>query len=92
MDSKFSLYCEGKKMVREVMEKQQAKFVYLDMPDFGLDVLLVQPRSYEIVYESAFAARALHLVTEKNTQCFQSVCSILSDIFANSFLWNLIYC
>ena len=35
-------------MVREVMEKQQAKFVYLDMPDFGLDVLLVQPRSYEI--------------------------------------------
>ena len=23
----------------------QAKFVYLDMPDFGLDVLLVQPTS-----------------------------------------------
>ena len=55
-------------MVKEVMEKQQAKFVYLDMPDFGLDVLLVQPTSYEI----AFATRALHLVTEKNTQCFLS--------------------
>ena len=49
LDSKFSLRsCEGKKMVKEVMEKQQAKFAYLDMPDFGLDVLLVQPRSYEI--------------------------------------------
>ena len=45
LDSKFSLYCEGRKMAREVMEKQQAKFVYLDMPDFGLDVILVQPRS-----------------------------------------------
>ena len=90
LDSKFSLYCEGKKMVREVMEKQQAKFVYLDMPDFGLDVLLVQPRSYEIF--KCFRHKSSSPSLWKNTQCFQSVCSILSDIFANSFLWNLIYC
>ena len=66
-------------MVREVMEKQQAKFVYLDMPDFGLDVLLVQPRSYEIVYESAFATRALHLVSEKTP----SVSNLFDQFWAN---------
>ena len=88
LDSKFSLQsCEGKKMVREVMEKQQAKFVYLDMPDFGLDVLLVQPRSYEIF--KCFRHKSSSPSHWENTQCFQSVCSILGK-FPVRDLWKFL--
>ena len=46
---------------------------------------------------SAFATRAFHLVTEKkpndDSNLFAQFWVIfLSEIFENSFLWNLIYC
>ena len=45
---------------------------------------------------SAFATRALHLVTEKTPSVSnlfaQFWANFLSEIFENSFLWNLIYC
>ena len=97
LDSKFSLRsCEGKKMVREVMDKQQAKFVYLDMPDFGLDVLLVQPRSYEIFKcfcHKSFSPSHWKKKPNDDSNLFAQFWVIfLSEIFENSFLWNLIYC